>query len=63
MLIYKGIMYVPNQKNIKDLSLDEYHKIPYVGHPGYKKLITTLRKEYFWPGMKNNVAEYLTCCL
>jgi len=52
MLIYRGRMYVPNQKDIKQLILDKYHKIPCVGHPRYQKLITTLRKEYFWSGMK-----------
>lgn len=42
MLIYNKILYVPSQNNIKNLILDEYHKSPYVGHPIYRKLITTL---------------------
>jgi len=26
-------------------------------------MVTALRKEYYWPGMKKNVAEYLARCL
>ena len=47
LLVYRGRIYVPNQKNIKQIILDEYHKIPCAGHLRYQKLITTLREEYF----------------
>ena len=59
MLIYKQRIYVPNQKNVKDLILDEHHKNLYADHRGYHKLITTLRNEYLWPGMKKEVIQYL----
>ena len=49
-------MYVPNVPKFKLLILDEIHKTPYSGHPGYQKNITMLRKEYFWPNMKTEVA-------
>ena len=52
-------MYVPNVPKVKLLILDEIHKTPYSGHPGYQKTITMLRKEYFWPNMKTEVAEYI----
>lgn len=59
LLIYRERIYVPNWRNLKNLTLDEYHNIPYVGHPGYQKMITALRKKFFWPSMKEEVAEYL----
>jgi hypothetical protein len=43
--------------------LDELHKNPYFGHPGYQKMITTLRKQFYWPNMKNETVEYLSKCL
>ena len=49
-------MYVPNVPKVKLLILDEIHKTPYSGHPSYQKTITMLRKEYFWPNMKTEVA-------
>ena len=56
-------MYVPNIPKVKLLILDEIHKTPYSGHLGYQKTITMLRKEYFWPNMKTEVAEYIVRCL
>ena len=58
-LLYKDIMYVPK---VKLLILDEIHKTPYSVHPGYQKTITMLRKEYFWPNMKTELAEYIARC-
>ena len=43
-LLYKDRMYVPNVPKVKLLILDEIHKTPYSGHPGYQKTITMLRK-------------------
>ena len=55
-------MYVPNVPKVKLLILDEIHKTPYLGHPGYQKTITMLRKEYFWPNMKTELVEYIARC-
>jgi hypothetical protein len=35
ILIYKGIIYLPNSHELKNLILREMHNIPYVGHPCY----------------------------
>lgn len=63
ILCYKKKVYVPNQSSIKEKILDEYHRSPYAGHPGYQKLITSLQKEYHWLGMKRDAVEYLVRCL
>ena len=55
-------MCVPNVPKVKLLILDEIHKTPYLGHPDYQKTITMLRKEYFWPNMKTELAEYIARC-
>ena len=39
--------------------MDEIHQAPYSGHLGYQKTIATTRKNYFWPGMKKDTAEYI----
>ena len=59
LLMYKNQLYVSNILEIKLLILNEIHQSPYSGHPGYQKMITTLRKDYFWLNMKNEVAEFL----
>eukprot|EP00253_Pinus_taeda_P016502 PITA_16502 len=62
-IYFKKWLYVPNQSRIKNLIMDEFHVSHYAGHPGYQKMITAIRKEYFWPGMKKNIVEYLSQCL
>jgi hypothetical protein len=44
LLRFKNRLYVPNSTELKMIILDELHKKPYSGHPGYQKMITTLRK-------------------
>ena len=60
LLLYKDRLYIPNVPKIKLLILNEFHKTPYSGHLGYQKTITMLRKDYFWPNMKNELVEYIT---
>ena len=70
-LLFKDKLYVPNVPKVKLLILDEVHKTPYSGHPGYQpysghpgyqKTVTMLRKEYFWPNMKTELEEYIARC-
>eukprot|EP00253_Pinus_taeda_P019316 PITA_19316 len=63
MLLYRKRLVVPNDNNLKNLILNEFHTSHYAGHPGYQKMLTALRKEYYWPGMKKHVAEYIARCL
>eukprot|EP00253_Pinus_taeda_P016981 PITA_16981 len=63
MIHFKQRLYVPNQDKIKNLIMDEFHVSHYAGHPGYQKMMTAIRKDYFWPGMKKKIAEYLARCL
>jgi hypothetical protein len=52
LLRFKNRIYIPDSTELKLTVLDEVHKKPYSGHPGYQKTITTLRKLFYWPNMK-----------
>jgi hypothetical protein len=41
LLVFKNMLYVPNDTEFKMMILNELHKNPYSGHPGYWKMITT----------------------
>jgi hypothetical protein len=43
--------------------MDELHKRPYTGHPGYQKMITTTRKQFYWPRLKMDIDDYLAKCI
>lgn len=57
MLYHKKRLYVPNKNNIKSLILDEFRRSYYARHSRYQKMITALRKDYYWSGMKRDVDE------
>jgi hypothetical protein len=63
LLTYRNRLYIPNCDDLKRFIMDELHKRPYTGHPGYQKMITTTRKQFYWPGLKKDIANYLAKCL
>ena len=63
ILTYKGRIYIPNVAELRRVVMDEIHQAPYFGHPGYQKTIATARKQYFWPGMKKDMDEYISRCM
>jgi hypothetical protein len=63
ILMYRHRFYVPNDQELKKLLLSEMHKVPYVGNPGYQNTIAAVKKKYYWPGMKNEVVDFIARCL
>jgi hypothetical protein len=63
LLTYRNRLYIPNCDDLKRFILDELHKRPYYGHPGYQKMITATRRQFYSPGMKKDIAEYLAKCI
>jgi hypothetical protein len=47
LLTYKGRLYIPNCDDLKRFIMDELHKIPYTGHPGYQKMIMATRRLFY----------------
>nr|GEV62541.1 putative reverse transcriptase domain-containing protein [Tanacetum cinerariifolium] len=43
---------------VRTLIMDEDHKSKYSVHPGADKMYYELKDRYWWPGMKNDIAEY-----
>jgi hypothetical protein len=62
LLQFKNRLYIPYSSRLTITFLDEVHKKLYYGHPGYQKMITTLRILFYWPNMKGETTEYLARC-
>ncbi|KAM2498526.1 hypothetical protein PS1_040776 [Malus domestica] len=62
MLMQEGRMYVPSNEELKKEILDEAHISAYAMHPGGTKMCHTIRPFYYWPGMKREIAEYVSRC-
>ncbi|GKB79730.1 reverse transcriptase domain-containing protein [Tanacetum coccineum] len=56
-------IWVPSVGGIRKLIMDEAHTSRYSVHPGADKMYYDLRDLYWWPGMKRDIAEYVSKCL
>jgi len=48
---------------LKKRILDEGHKSSLSIHPGATKMYQDLKKLFWWPGMKKDIAEFVCACL
>ncbi|GJR89354.1 putative reverse transcriptase domain-containing protein [Tanacetum coccineum] len=48
---------------LRDLIMHESHKSKYSIHPGSDKMYQDLKKLYWWPNMKADIATYVSKCL
>ncbi|GJU93283.1 reverse transcriptase domain-containing protein [Tanacetum coccineum] len=62
-LYYLDRIWVPLKGEVRTLIMDEAHKSKYFVHPRADKMYYDLRDRYWWPGMKKDIAEYVSKCL
>jgi hypothetical protein len=63
LLTYRSRFYIPDCDDLKRFIMDELHKRPSSGHPGYPKMICATRKQFYWPRLKKDIAECLAKCI
>jgi hypothetical protein len=63
IFLYKGRIYVPNSQELKNMILREMHNVTYAGRLGYQKTIAAIQSQYYWPGMKKEVVDFISRCL
>nr|GFA52785.1 putative reverse transcriptase domain-containing protein [Tanacetum cinerariifolium] len=56
-------IWIPSIGGVRKLIVDEAHTSRYSIHPGADKMYYDLRDLYWWPGMKRDIAEYVSRCL
>ncbi|GKB44688.1 putative reverse transcriptase domain-containing protein [Tanacetum coccineum] len=62
-LYYLDRIWVPLKGKVRTLIMDEAPKSKYFVHLGADKMYYDLRDRYWWPGMKKDIAEYVSKCL
>ncbi|GJZ19501.1 reverse transcriptase domain-containing protein [Tanacetum coccineum] len=62
-LYFMDRIWVPLIGDVRTMIMDEAHKSKYFVHPGADKMYYDLRDMYWWPGMKRDIATYVSKCL
>ncbi|GJX81357.1 putative reverse transcriptase domain-containing protein [Tanacetum coccineum] len=62
-LYFMDCICVPLVGGVRTIIMDEAHKTRYYVHPGADKMYHDLRDMYWWPGMKRDIATYVSKCL
>jgi len=59
----EGRIYVPNNKKIKEEILKENHDSVDMEHPERHRMLELLKRNYWWPGLKEDVKRYVQGCI
>ncbi|GJW16377.1 hypothetical protein Tco_0020510 [Tanacetum coccineum] len=62
-LYLKNRSWIPCFGNLRTLIMHESHKSKYLIHPGSDKMYQDLKKLYWWPNMKAEIATYVSKCM
>nr|GFB10198.1 putative reverse transcriptase domain-containing protein [Tanacetum cinerariifolium] len=55
---FEGRLWLPLFGGIRDMVMHESHKSKYSIHPGSDKMYQDLKKFYWWPNMKADIATF-----
>jgi hypothetical protein len=62
-LWYMGdLLVVPNDEQLRLQVLAECHDTPYAGHVGRTKTLHNVRKNFWWPGVAQDVRRFVKSC-
>ncbi|GKA22654.1 putative reverse transcriptase domain-containing protein, partial [Tanacetum coccineum] len=62
-LCFNDRSWLPCYGDLKIVIMHESHKSKYSIHPGSDKMYQDMKKLYWWPNMKANIATYVSKCL
>nr|GFD27982.1 putative reverse transcriptase domain-containing protein [Tanacetum cinerariifolium] len=58
-----GRSWIPCYGDLRTVIMHKSHKSKYLIHPGSDKMYQDMKKLYWWPNMKANIATYVRKCL
>ncbi|GKA87781.1 putative reverse transcriptase domain-containing protein [Tanacetum coccineum] len=62
-LCFNGRSWLPCYGDLRTVIMHESHKSKYSIHPGSEKMYQYMKKLYWWPNVKANIATYVSKCL
>jgi hypothetical protein len=62
LVMFRGLVYVPNNKEIRCKILELFHDSPAAGHPGHAKTLELVSRNYWWPQIAKYVNDFVDEC-
>ena len=63
VLIARGRLCVPDVDDLRKLIMEEAHYSAYAMHPKSTKMYRTIKENYWWSGIKRDIAKFESRCL
>lgn len=60
-LITKNVLRI-NDSEQKRVILNDFHLLPTSGHAGVNRMLNNIKQYYFWPGLSNDVKQFVKNC-
>jgi len=62
LLLFKGRVYIPDDKSLRADIVKLHHDNPAAGHPGRHKTLELTSRNYWWPSMSQFIDKYVEAC-
>ena len=59
---FQDRIYVPDNSELKNMILREFHVKPYSGHLGYQKALIVVKRFYYCSNPKRDVVQFVARC-
>jgi hypothetical protein len=62
LLTYEGLLWVPNNDQLRLKLLYDHHDSLVAGHPGRAKILELISRNYYWPHQRQYMNRYIDHC-
>jgi hypothetical protein len=62
ILLVNDLVYVPDKKELQCQIIRSSHDHPAAGHPGRAATFELVSRNYWWPGLRKTIAQYIRNC-